>query len=293
MYTRRLRIFGAHKDFFLLRPYVARKGLFMEKHCEFALNLAREMGKETLKFFDRADLEVESKQDGSPVTKADRGAEELARRLIAEAFPDDSLLGEELPDREGKSGWQWILDPIDGTKSFIHGVPFYSNLVGVRKENEPTVGVIWIPALDRGVWAAKGQGAWEIVGAQTRPARVSNVDRLEKALFLTTDPNDFNKVGREGAYAELTGNCRLTRTWGDAYGYYLVATGRADIMVDPYFEVWDAAPLKTILEEAGGAFCDWRGVATIEGRDGVATNRALKDLTLDILTRFPKTKGPR
>lgn len=265
----------------------------MKERCDFVMTLAREMGNETLRFFDNPELNVERKQDGTPVTMADRGAEELGRRLIAERFPNDAILGEELPDKEGTSGWQWILDPIDGTKSFIHGVPFYSNLIGVLKDNEPVIGVIWVPALNRGVWGAKGQGAWEVVDGKTRPARVSKVDKLEDALFLTTDAYDFDKVGRDGAYDELERKCRLTRTWGDAYGYYLVATGRAEIMMDPYFEIWDAAPLKTILEEAGGWFGNWKGAATIEGREGVGTNAALKDAVVEILSRYPKTKEPR
>lgn len=265
----------------------------MKEHSEFAVKLAFEMGKETLRFFDNPELNVESKQDGTPVTMADRGAEELARKLITERFPNDSILGEEFADKEGTSGWQWILDPIDGTKSFIHGVPFYSNLIGVQRDGEPVIGVIWVPALNRGVWGAKKQGAWEIVGDTTRPAHVSRIDKLEEALFLTTDAYDFDKVGRDGAYDELEAKCKLTRTWGDAYGYYLVATGRAEIMIDPYFEIWDAAPLKTILEEAGGAFCDWQGVATIEGREGVGVNAVLKDVVTEILRRFPKTKEPR
>ncbi len=265
----------------------------MNERCEFAVKLAREAGAFTLRYFDRQDLNVERKKDGSPVTLADRGAEELARRRIAEVFPNDAILGEELDDKPGDSGWQWIIDPIDGTKSFIHGVPFYSNLIGVLRDGEPVIGVIWVPALNRGVWGAKGKGAWEILGEEeTRPARVSKVDKLEDALFLTTDAYDFDKVGREGAYDELERKCRLTRTWGDAYGYYLVATGRAEIMIDPYFEIWDAAPLKTILEEAGGAFGDWRGTPTIEGREGVGTNGALKDVVSEILRRFPKTKDP-
>ena len=252
----------------------------MTERSEFALALARRMGNETLKYFDRRDLSVERKSDGSPVTMADRGAEALAREFIAENFPNDAILGEELPDRKGTSGWRWILDPIDGTKSFIHGVPFYSNLIGVQKGNEPVIGVIWVPALDRGVWAAKGKGAWEVLGDKMRRARVSNVDKLENALFLTTDVYDFDKVGREGAYDELEVKCKLTRTW------------RAEIMIDPYFEIWDAAPLKTVLEEAGGAFCDWSGNATIEGREGCGTNAALKEAVADVLRKYPKTKKP-
>ena len=264
----------------------------MPERREFALELAKAMGAETLRFFDRPDLAVERKKDGSPVTQADRGAEKLARELIAKTFPNDAILGEELDDKEGTSGWTWILDPIDGTKSFVAGVPLYSNLVGVLKEDEPQIGVIWLPALGRGVWAAKGEGAWEVVGNEVREARVSNVDKLEDALFLTTDSRDFDRVGREGAWRELVAKARLTRTWGDTYGYYLVATGRAEVMVDPYFEIWDAAPLLTVLEEAGGAFCDWSGRATIAGREGAGTNAALKGAVAEILVRYPKTKKP-
>ena len=266
----------------------------MEKHCEFAVEIARKMGDITLKYFDRPDLAVEKKGDGTPVTIADREAEAFARRAIADAFPNDAILGEELPDKPGDSGWQWILDPIDGTKSFIHGVPFYSNLVGLQKDGEAVVGAIWVPALGRGVWAGKGMGAREIFldAQRDRAARVSEVDKLSDALFLTTDCYDFDLVGREGAYDELEAKTFLTRTWGDAYGYYLVATGRAEIMIDPFFEIWDAAPLKTILEEAGGAFGDWNGVPTIEGLEGLGVNAKLKDEVVAILKKYPKTKIP-
>jgi histidinol-phosphatase len=257
------------------------------------------MGDFTLQYFDR-DIDVERKQDGTPVTAADRGAEELGRKLVEESFPDDAILGEEHDDKPGTSGWQWIFDPIDGTKSFIHGVPIYSNLVGVQRldsdgKARPEIGVIWIPALGRGVWGGVGAGAWEIFNdeAKTRPARVSKVDKLEDALFLTTDRRDFDQVGREGAYDELENKCRLTRTWGDAYGYYLVATGRAEIMIDPFFEIWDASPMLTIFREAGGAFCSWNGDETIEGGDGMATNLALRDEVVSILKRYPKTKAPQ
>lgn len=271
----------------------------MKERCDFAVSLAKKMGALTLQYFGH-NVNVERKQDGTPVTIADRSAEELGRKLISDAFPDDSILGEELEDKNGSSGWQWILDPIDGTKSFIHGVPLYSNLIGVQKQTaagvaEPMIGVIWIPALGCGVWAGKGTGAWEFFNDESRTcrARVSNVDKLEDALFLTTDCYDFDLVGREGAYDELEEKCRLTRTWGDAYGYYLVATGRAEIMIDPFFEIWDAAPMLTILREAGGAFCNWNGEETIEGREGVGTNGALKEEVAGILRRFPKTKTPR
>ena len=145
------------------------------------------------------------------------------------------------------------------------------------------------------MFSRMGLGAWEIFNDERkrRPARVSSVSRLEDALFLTTDCYDFDLVGREGAYDELEEKCRLTRTWGDAYGYYLVATGRAEIMTDPFFELWDAAPMVPILHEAGGFFCNWQGEETIEGREGVATNGALREKVTEILRRYPKTKIPR
>lgn len=264
----------------------------MNNRLEIAVKLAKEAGELTLQYFDRADLVVERKNDGSPVTLADRGAEAHVRRRIAEFFPDDAILGEELDDKPGTSGYRWIIDPIDGTKSFVAGVPLYANLIGIQKDGEPFAGVIWLPGLKRGVYAERGGGAWQIAPdvAEPFPARVSTVDRLEDALFLTTDAFDFDKVGRDGAYDEIERKCRITRTWGDAYGYYLVATGRAEIMIDPYFEIWDAAALMPILEEAGGSFTDWNGVPTIEGREGVATNGALKDDVVAICSRFPKTK---
>lgn len=267
----------------------------MEKRCEIAVKLAQEAGELTLRYFNRDDLGVERKSDGSPVTLADRGAEELVRRRVAEAFPEDAILGEEFDDKEGTSGYRWIVDPIDGTKSFITGVPLYSNLIGIEKDGEPVVGVLWLPALGRGIWAAKGRGAWRFGDvSEPTPARVdTTVDRLEDALFLTSDAFDFDKVGRDGAYDEIEKKVWLTRTWGDAYGYYLVAIGKAHIMIDPYFEIWDAAPLKTIMEEAGGFFGDWQGNATIRGREGVATNANLKDAVVEILRRYPKTKEPK
>ncbi|MCF0234346.1 MAG: inositol monophosphatase, partial [Thermoguttaceae bacterium] len=141
-------------------------------------------------------------------------------------------------------------------------------------------------------WAEKGKGAWQICPgvAEPFPARVSDVARLEDALFVTTDVFDFDRIGREGAYDELERVVRITRGWGDAYGYYLVATGKAEIMIDPFFEVWDAAPLKTVLEEAGGWFGDWNGVATIEGREGVGTNAALRDAVVEITRKYPRVE---
>jgi histidinol phosphatase-like enzyme (inositol monophosphatase family) len=253
------------------------------KRLEVAVRLAREAGDITLEYFRRDDLEVERKGDDSPVTIADRRAEEHLRAGIAAAFPDDAILGEEFPDQPGTSGFRWILDPIDGTKSFIHGVPLYGTLVGVEQAGECTVGVIHIPALDECVYAATGQGAWYVRGgSEPRPARVSDCRSLAQGLFVTSEVGSFDEHGRRETYDRLQAAARLTRTWGDCYGYLLVATGRAEVMVDPIMAVWDAAALKPILEEAGGTFTDFQGRPTIHSNEGVATNGHLLEEVLAI-----------
>ena len=247
------------------------------ERLELARRIAKEAGDLTLKYFNDPGLVIEKKADGTPVTAADRGAEELLRRRITEEFPDDAILGEEFPNRAGSSGWRWILDPIDGTKSFIHGVPIYSTLIGIEENDVPRIGVIWIPPLSEGVWAEKGRGTWWEHPKLSEPIRahVSEVDRLSDALFLTSEVITFDETNRRDVYKQVEKACGLTRTWGDAYGYYLVATGRADVMIDPAMGDWDAGPLLTVLEEAGGHFTDWNGVPSIRHKEGVATNDKL------------------
>jgi histidinol-phosphatase len=238
----------------------------------FAVAAARAAGQHTLKYFQRS-LAVERKSDSSPVTIADREAEQLLRASIAAAYPDDGVLGEELGEAKGTSGYRWILDPIDGTKSFISGVPLYATLVGLEKEGESVLGVILIPALDECVYAARGQGAWRTrAGSQPIPARVSTRDRLADGLFVTSEVKTFVQLNRKEAYDRLQSAAWLTRTWGDGYGYLLVATGRAELMVDPKMSVWDAAAVQPVIEEAGGKFTDWTGRATIYGGEAIATN---------------------
>ena len=251
---------------------------------DLAVTVAREAGDITLAHFRGEALAVELKQDASPVTIADRRAEEHLRSRIAAAFPADGVLGEEFGERVGTSGFRWILDPIDGTKSFVAGVPLYGELVAVEHEGRAVVGVIHIPAMDEMVYAARGQGAWHRVGAgERRPAKVSTKARLDESLFLTTDPKTFTVIGRRDAYEALEQACKLARTWGDCYGYLMVATGRAEVMVDPKMHVWDCAALQPVLEEAGGTFTDWRGTPTIHAEEAVATNGLVRDEVLRIL----------
>jgi histidinol phosphatase-like enzyme (inositol monophosphatase family) len=240
---------------------------------ELALAAARESGEITLRYFRGEQLQVERKSDDSPVTIADREAEQHLRKRIAAAFPRDAILGEEFGEQPGTSGYRWILDPIDGTKSFIHGVPLYGTLIGVELGGRSVVGLIDVPALSERVYAAAGQGAWRQSGdAAPQPARVSAVSRLSEGLFLTSEVEGYRVINRFEVFQRLQSAAGLTRTWGDCYGYLLVATGRAEAMVDPRMQVWDAAALQPILEEAGGAFTDWQGEPSIYTGNAVATN---------------------
>ena len=256
----------------------------IETRRNLAVEAAREAGWIALEHFGTADLRVERKADDSPVTVADRRVEEHLRHRIAEAFPHDAIHGEELPDRSGGSPFRWILDPIDGTKSFIHGVPLFGTLLGVEHEGRPVIGVVHIPGTGELVYASPGEGAWYVKDkCRPRRARVSSCRRLADGVFLTSEIKLWWQTGRNEAFCRLQSAARLVRTWGDCYGYVLVATGRADLMVDPRLALWDAAPLLPILEEAGGKFTDWKGTPTIHGGEGIGTNGHLLDEVLELV----------
>ncbi len=237
---------------------------------EFAVELARGAGDITLKYF-RQRPETSTKSDGSYVTIADREAEAYLRRQIAERFPDDGIVGEEEGESPGRSGRRWIVDPIDGTFAFVHGVPFYGVLIGLEIDGESSVGVINMPALGEIVSAGRGVGCF----LNEEPARVSGTARLEDALLLSTDFTACARYGFGKAGEMLQSRAKASRTWGDCYGYVLVATGRADVMLDPVMNLWDCAALLPIVEEAGGTFTDWRGVRTVDGGNSIATNGLL------------------
>src|SRR3954469_13708530 len=167
------------------------------ERLQFAVEIAREAGDGTLRYFRRSDLTIERKADQSPVTIADRSAEELLRQRIGERFPEDAIIGEELGEQAGRSGFQWVLDPIDGTKSFIHCVPLYTTLVAVLENDEPQIGVIHAPAVGETVYAAKGSGCWYTSGSVAKPqtARVSGVAALNEALLLTSEVEGFRQRG--------------------------------------------------------------------------------------------------
>jgi histidinol-phosphatase len=245
---------------------------------DFSVSAAREAGEITLRYFRRK-FETRLKGKDNFVTQADLEAEEFLRREISKRFPDDAIVGEEGGESAGTSGRRWIVDPIDGTYSFVHGVPFYGVLVGCEVDGDPAVGVINIPALGEMVYAARGLGCfWN-----GEPARVSQTERLEDALLLSTDFGSCARYGFGAAAAGLQLRAAQRRTWGDCYGYVLVATGRADVMLDPSMRVWDCAALLPVLEEAGGTFTDWQGLRTIHSGNAVATNGTLFDEVMQII----------
>jgi histidinol-phosphatase len=250
----------------------------LKELLEFAVVLARGAGDITLNYF-RRQPETSTKSDGSYVTIADREAEAYLRRQINERFPDDGILGEEEGEIEGRSGRRWILDPIDGTFAFVHGVPFYGVLIALEIENEMSVGVVNVPALGEIVSAANGCGCF-LNGEATR---VSTTAKLEAALLLATDFRSAAYHGFGRAVDFLQRTAKTSRTWGDCYGYVLVATGRADVMLDPVMNLWDCAPLLPIMEEAGGTFTDWRGVRTVHGGNAIATNKLLFDEVMQLI----------
>ena len=245
---------------------------------DFAVDAAWRAGRQTLGHYQTAPP-TERKADNSPVTIADRQAEETIRNLIQRHWPGHAILGEEYGTEPGDGQLTWINDPIDGTQSFIRGVPFYSTLLALTAGQEPLLGVMYFPALDDMVYAAQGLGCfWN-----GRPARVSTIDDLTKAAVMTSTLNYFEPLNRAAAWQNMVHHSEIQRTWGDAYGYAMVATGRAEVMIDPIMEVWDAAPLQVILEEAGGTFTDWQGTPTIYNRESIATNGHLLEAVMALV----------
>jgi len=242
----------------------------LKQILDFAVELARKAGAITTNYF-KGNFSLERKADNSFVTIADREAERCIRSRIERAFPDDAILGEEEGDRPGSSKRRWIIDPIDGTYAFVHGVPFYGVLIGVEIDDQPCVGVVNLPALNEIIYAARELGCfWN-----GEPARVSSTSKMDEALLLATDFQMCQQQGFGPAAATLQQKAGVSRTWGDCYGHVLVATGRADVMLDPIMNVWDCAPLLPIIEEAGGTFTDWAGRRTIRGGNAISTNGAL------------------
>ncbi len=212
---------------------------------------------------------VELKADRTPVTIADRNAETAMREFLARECPQHGILGEEFGETAGDGRHRWILDPIDGTKSFMHHVPLFGTLIALERDGEPVVGVIACHAAGETASAAKGMGAF----LNGQPARVSDVATIDEAtLSMTSYARTAGKHPK--GFDSLVSRCKLARAWGDCYGYLMVAAGRAEIMLDPDMSIWDAAALYPVITEAGGAFSTWDGTPGV-GDSVVATNGAL------------------
>ncbi|MDQ3950537.1 MAG: histidinol-phosphatase [Gemmatimonadota bacterium] len=236
--------------------------------------VARVAGDTALHYFRSAGLTVEPKRDGTPVTVADRAAEQAARGWLRARFPDDGILGEELGEERPGARRRWVLDPIDGTKTFVRGVPLWGSLVAVHEGETILAGAIYCPAVGELVAAAPGAGCWW----NGSRCAVSAVSDLADATILTTGVRFAGFPARGAAWRELAERVAVSRTWGDCYGYLLVATGRAELMTDPELSPWDAAALLPVITEAGGVYTDWRGRVTAFGGAGVvATNAVLAE----------------
>ncbi len=246
---------------------------------DFATELAFQAGKLTLGYY-QSGLRPDFKADDTPVTIADRRAEELIRGELEKRYPEHAIVGEEFgSDERERASHRWYIDPIDGTKSFVRGVPLYSVLIGLEIEDRVEVGVAYFPALDEMIAAATGEGCWW----NGRPARVSTESDLKRGVVAHGDVGNLHRYGRGYAWERILGGTYFRGGWGDAYGHMLVATGRAELMLDPIMNAWDCAPFPPILREAGGYFGDWDGQETIHGREAISTSYELLPQVLELI----------
>jgi len=250
----------------------------------FSVQLALEAGAITEGYF-KGTLSPARKADNSFVTVADRETERHLRQSIEQVFPDDAILGEEEGEKQGASGRRWIIDPIDGTYSFVHGVPLYGVMIGLEIDGDPVLGVVHLPALNEIIYAASGLGCfWN-----GKTARVSSTSSLDQALLLATDFSSTADHIFGPALEDLRLKANASRTWGDCYGHVLVATGRAEVMLDPIMNIWDCAALLPIIEEAGGTFTDWHGRRTINGGNAISTNAVLFPEVMETIRKAETT----
>lgn len=262
----------------------------LDSYLNFARQLAYRAGRITLGYYNKG-IQHDLKTDESPVTAADRATEEFIRGEIEKAYPTHDIVGEEFGETvfpsphgrgargEVKNPFRWIVDPIDGTKSFLKGVPFYSVLIALEIEGKSRVGAVCFPALDEILYAADGLGAWW----NGKRARVSKVRDLQQAVFCYTSWSGFRTKKRLDVFNNMHKECFFGRGWSDAYGYHMVATGRAEIMLDPSIKIWDVAPFPPIFREAGGFFGSWAGKEGHIHGEGLAVNTMLKAKVLKLL----------
>jgi histidinol-phosphatase len=248
-------------------------------YLDFAMETAYLAGRLTLGYFQTGTV-AEFKSDDTPVTVADKKAEELIRQRITHQYPEHAIIGEEFGESgTNQASHRWIIDPIDGTKSFMRGVPLYAVLIALEIEGQVEVGAAYFPALNEMVAAATGEGCW----LNGRRVHVSPITNLDRAIVSFTDAGSFSRHGRDHAWERIKQATYFQAGWGDAYGHCLVATGRVEVMLDPIMSVWDCGPFPPILKEAGGYFGDWQGNPTIHGNEAISTTEALLPEVLKLI----------
>ena len=245
---------------------------------ELAIETAQKAGQLALGYFQSA-VAVEWKQDASPVTVADREAEALLRGAFLGAFPYDGFLGEETGDQAGSSGFRWIIDPIDGTRNFVRGIPLWATLVGLEFQGDPIAGIAVLPAMGQTFRALRGDGAYR----DGRRIHVSKIDKLGDANLFYSSISWFRKAGREQMFLDMASRVQRQRGFGDFYGFVLVAQGSGEIMMEYGVHAWDLGALVPIVQEAGGKMTAWDGIANIDRPDVLASNGLLHDAALAIL----------
>jgi histidinol phosphatase-like enzyme (inositol monophosphatase family) len=250
----------------------------MATWLELVTELATRTGDIALSKY-RAGITVDLKRDRSPVTEADRAAERFAREWIATRFPDHGVIGEEFGTTKADARFRWCIDPIDGTRTFIAGVPLWGSLIALCDGDVAIAGAAAYPAAGELIAAAEGEGCW----SDGVRCAVSSIGELDRATVLTTDERFTTTPDRRSGWTRLASGANTARTWGDCYGYLLVATGRAEVMVDGAMHPWDSAPFVPIVREAGGVIVDYRGRDAAFGDGTVASNAALATLSHELL----------
>ncbi len=252
-----------------------------------ALSFLKPARAEIMKWF-RQDFSVEKKADMSPVTIADQKAEEILRTKIVKAFPDTGIIGEEFGEENADREWVWTLDPIDGTRSFIRGLPLFASLIALLRNGEPVLGIVDLPALGETAWAVKGRGAF----CDGERLRVSGQANLSEAVVATADQYCFRRKKYMKLLNRLSRESSLSRTYPDAFGHLMAARGAVDVMVDPWASIWDFAPCKILVEEAGGRFANFSGNKdSIRAGDAIVGNSTMVRKVRKMIQELKKPAG--
>lgn len=263
----------------------------LQARLDFAVIAVQASSKLTLNYFGDANLDQSTKQDGTPVTAADRACESDLRDRISKVYPEDSILGEEFDRKAGTSEYEWVIDPIDGTISFVKGVPLFGTMLACMKNGFPVLGVIVMPVLEETVYAADGLGCWHTTkGFQPKRTHVSQITKLDQALVNTTSMSYFTTPEHREIYKQIDTQAKHTRGWSDCYGWVLLATGRVDAMIEPVLSLWDFAAAIPIITESGGFWSDLSGKQSIETGEMVTAN---SDIHAQLLALISPIQGSK